>query len=209
MVTRLSERGAALFVVVLVLTLLAAIGVFAAKASGIGELTAGYERQNTQNHYVAEYGMLAAQAELGHNATQYDWWIADGGEPCAINRNVDGGAYRPSCYKLKAANAQDRLPAGRVLFQEGGVAAPGSFGPSDVMGDFEVQMTDLGPAPDAVVGSNVGEAKTFHYRQVTLTSAGQVRPTPVGACDPGATVVQGTDTVRAHVTFGPVDPTAP
>ena len=62
---RASERGAAIFIVVAVLTLLSAIGIFAARAATLAEQASGYDRQNTQNHYVSEYALMAAATELG------------------------------------------------------------------------------------------------------------------------------------------------
>ena len=49
---RASERGAAVFVVVLVLTLLSALGLFAVRSATSTNLSAGYSRQMTQTHYM-------------------------------------------------------------------------------------------------------------------------------------------------------------
>ena len=61
---RTSERGAAVFVVVMVLSMLTAIGVFAIRAAAMANASSGYDRQNTQNHYVSEYGLYSAVTEL-------------------------------------------------------------------------------------------------------------------------------------------------
>ena len=65
---RSEERGAALFVVVLVLTLLTAVGLFAAQSATLVDQASGYSRQASQTSYLAEYGTLLATTELGSGA---------------------------------------------------------------------------------------------------------------------------------------------
>src|ERR1700720_2843853 len=62
--TRASERGAAVFVVLLVIVMLTGIGVFATRAAALATQASGFERQMTQTHYLTEYAVLVTAAEL-------------------------------------------------------------------------------------------------------------------------------------------------
>ena len=60
-----------LFVVAMVIAVLASVGLYALAAASIEVRASGNERQNTQTHYLAEYGILAAidPTELGYVVT--------------------------------------------------------------------------------------------------------------------------------------------
>jgi hypothetical protein len=72
-------------------------------------------------------------------------------------------------------------------------------------GDFVVEMTDPGPVGKPVEGTDQGgSAVKWGYKQVTLTSVGQVRPAgDPAACAAGA-VVAGNEAGRAYVVIGPL-----
>ncbi|MGE3670104.1 MAG: PilX N-terminal domain-containing pilus assembly protein, partial [Polyangiaceae bacterium] len=63
---RADERGAALFIVVLVITLLTAIGIFAARSASLVDVASGYDRQAIQTEYIAEYGIRGATTRLAN-----------------------------------------------------------------------------------------------------------------------------------------------
>jgi Tfp pilus assembly protein PilX len=86
---RQGERGAAIFIVVMVLTMLTAVGVFAIRAASLAEAASGYDRQNTQNHYVGEYGLHGAVTEL--SSPRRDWYynqMKKGAEPCTATKGI-------------------------------------------------------------------------------------------------------------------------
>jgi hypothetical protein len=207
---RAGERGAAVFVVVMVLTMLTAIGVFAIRASSMANLSSGYDRQNTQNHYVGEYGLLSAVAELSTTKrTAYVQQMGKGTEKCAANKGLGDGV---PCYHIYAYDVGKSVSsnfAGRPLFEppsgSGSALVPGSLGPVPLDGDFVVEMTDPGPVGLPVAGTDVGgSASKFRYLQLTLTSVGQVRPGgDPASCIAGA-VVAGNETGRAYVVIGPL-----
>ena len=231
---RSSERGAAIFIVVLVITLLSAIGVFAARASSMAEMVSGYDRQASQDHYVAEYGLLGAVTEL--SGPTRDLILArlkytvpgDPADVCSLNANIqmDAGAdgagiyAAPPCYKFtttQLANDVSSATPGRNLFEpasstDGGTPIPGSLGASALVGRVEVQVTDRGPVGVLVPGSNLGggaQGQAFGYDQVTLTATGQVAPaTAATSCTDtqarGAQNVAGNESGRAYVIVGPI-----
>lgn len=212
---RAKERGAAIFIVVMVLTMLTAIGIFAARASSMSEAASGFDRQNTQNHYAAEYGLLGAITELGTpKRNAYIQKMSAGTDTCVGAQGLLTGDAGAPCYHLYAAEIQNAVGlnfTGRQLFDpanaDGGTVTPGSLGPTPLEGDFVVEMTDPGPAGSPVAGADLaGVGLKFHYLQVTLTSTGQVRPKAAdpNVCDPNAARVAGIESARAFVVVGPV-----
>jgi hypothetical protein len=219
---RKNERGAAVFIVVMALTMLTAIGVFAMRAASMAVAASGYDRQNTQNHYVGEYGLLGAVAELSTTRrTAYVDKMGRGVEQCSAVKGVQNGGGAVPCYHLYANDVQKAVTesfSGRSLFEPsssaGTTLTPGSLGPASLDGDFVVEMTDPGPVGMPVAGSDVGgTGPKFRYLQVTLTSTGQVRPSGGGNCNgvvtSGGTVdvqgqLAGNETGRAFVVIGPM-----
>jgi hypothetical protein len=174
---------------------------------------AGYERQNTQNHYVGEYGLLSAVAELSTTRrSAYVDKMGKGSETCTAAKGVANIGAGVPCYHLYANDVAKTVQSnfsGRPLFEapsgSGSALIPGSLGPAGLDGDFVVEMTDPGPVGLPVAGTDVGgSAAKFRYLQVTLTSVGQVRPAgDPAACTAGA-VVAGNEAGRAFVVIGPL-----
>ena len=52
--SRSGERGAALFIVVLVIVLVSAIGIFAVRVSSLVQVASGYSRRATSAAYIAD-----------------------------------------------------------------------------------------------------------------------------------------------------------
>jgi len=210
MVNRTRERGVAIFIVIMVLTMLSAIGVFAMRATSLATLASGYERQSTQNHYVGEYAMIAAATEIGvpqrvkgHICKMRHCDPNQPVETCLANLNIpnDGGVL--TCEHIYAVDIQRYSTA--PLFVPAAPPAPGSLGPTPLEGDFDVEATDLSQVLTLVPGEDLTKSKS-RYWQVTLTSTGQVRPTAAdGGLDPASCAAAGNETGRAHVVIGPVE----
>jgi hypothetical protein len=201
MVSRSQERGVAIFIVVAVLTMLTALGIFAMKAASMATLSSGYERQNTQNHFASEYGMLAATTELGSSRSNgHLKKLLIGADTCAANSNFGPDSGTLPCYHLYANDIQRNVAV--PLFAPAG-AAPGSLGLAPLDGDFDVEITDPGPVGILVPGDDLGKTKS-KYLQVTLTSTGQVRPAADGGGVSAAScAMAGNETGRAFVVIGP------
>jgi hypothetical protein len=215
---RKDERGAAIFVVVLVLTMLTGIGVFAMRAASLAEAASGYDRQSTQNHYIGEYGLHGVVTELSTGRrNRYYNKLREGGERCMATRGLTatpGGLPLP-CAPVETGDVQAAVTAnfsGRPLFEpattSSGVVTPGSLGPAGLDGDFRVEMSDPGPVGAPVMGTqlNTGTGTVWRYHQVTLTSVGQVRPAgaAAGVCSAVTAGIAGNETGRAFVVFGPI-----
>ena len=209
---RTSERGATIFVVVLVLTMLTGIGVFAVRAASMANLAAGSTRGETQNHYVSEYALHGAINELG--SPRMDEYVRrlnpskmDTMDTClALKGTSSGDAGAVPCLKLYMTDMQLNT-GGRTFFQAasstgdgGSTVVPGSLGPTANEGDFVVEVTEP-VATGPVAGASLSGGAPNKYLQVVLTSSGAVRPT--GACDDKTATMSGSESSRAFVVIGP------
>ncbi len=217
---RRGERGATIFVVLTVMTLLTAVGVYAARSASLVDRAAGFDRQFLQTHYIAAYGTLALAAELGTgSASMRVMQMAKNPETCLVTRGLvyPGSGVAP-CMKLTMADLADRVGtfySGTKLLEQtqtGSPMIPGSLGPYSVLsgaaleGNFSIELSEPGPVSRPVAGTDVGGTGTaFQYLRVTATALGQVTPY-VGntTCVEGASAVAGLETMRAYVEFGPV-----
>ena len=61
------QRGAAVFMVVMVMTIAAAIGIFSMHSASLADLAVGYSRQSTQAALIAQYAARATANYLEQN----------------------------------------------------------------------------------------------------------------------------------------------
>jgi len=204
---RRSERGAAVFVVVLAITMLTAVGLFAAHSATLVDQASGYARLARQTQYIAEYGTLAGAAELGSGSAEpYLKAMLTGANACRANA-VDPATARPPCYKMFYANLDARTSNPLTVDESGehpqfvGVTSDGTDGS---FADFVVELTDPGPTGAPVAGTDLGGAGlSFRYVKVTATTTAQLRP-PGNTCDNAITTVTGQQSLRAHLVIGPI-----
>jgi len=215
---RSRERGAAVFIVIMVISLLTAIGIFAARSASLVDTAAGYERQMLQTEYVAQYGTLTTAAELGSgSAKAYVDQMSTGEDDCRATSKLpppEAGAPVP-CYKLFMSELAARVnqnSTGKVskLFEpaaedDDGATQPGSLGGTPLDGNFVVEMTDPGPVEKPIPGEAAGGSPRFlNYLKVTLSGYGQVRSaTGDNVCDEGSSTTAAVQAVRAHALIGP------
>ena len=215
---RRSERGAAIFVVVLAITLLTAVGMFAAHSASLVDQAAGYARLARQTQYLAEYGALASASELGSGGAElYYREMLSGAETCNANSSLNDASPKPPCAKiyygeleqrtqklssqplLKAQNDEDEdltNPAGFV-----GTAHSATEG---IVGDFVVELTDPGPTGAPVAGANAGGTGVgFRYVKVTATTTAQLRP-PGAEHDSNIATLTSQQALRTHFVIGPI-----
>jgi len=198
------ERGAALFIVVLVITLLTAIGIFAARAASLVDVAAGYDRQAVQTQYLAEYGLRSSTARLanGEGSAVLNEMRA-GIDTCRATQNlVLPGGERPSCHKwflpeVSAALQQPLLDA-PTLVEAGSLGPPGDP-QSQTLGNFVVELTDEA-AGGSIPGFQADGNSEFKMVRLTLTAQGAVRPFTAGdACDDSSSRSAGSAYMRSHV----------
>ncbi|XXT22519.1 hypothetical protein WME94_13270 [Sorangium sp. So ce429] len=129
---RSRERGAAVFIVVLVITMLTAIGLFAAHAATLSTIASGHQRRMTQTHYLAEYAMQLALAEIEQR-----------GGLGGLSTGVDCLGAPIDCRTINSRELQAGAAEG--LLELDGPGAPGSLGRTDLRWSFEVELTDSIP----------------------------------------------------------------
>jgi hypothetical protein len=197
---RAEQRGAALFLVVLVLTIVAGIGVFSMRSAGLVELATGYSRQSVQTTFVAEYAARASATYLESNPGLV-----------SSNERVVGCAPRlqaideaAPCMVFKTSLLEESLEATAPRGFDDGVNGQ-LFLPHDLTGvnaEFVTEMTE--PTMANVIHSPGFTAGLF--KQVTFTSIARVFPTADTdiattdtMCSPAARGSVSQQTVRAHV----------
>ena len=209
---RAGERGAAVFIVVMVLTLLTAVGIFAVRSASLADMAAGYDREGAQAALVAQYAIVTTTANMA--TASADLFLAklnesvNSANPTFCESNGlppwPGGtppaAPRPPCLRLEMKD----LSASLVSSGGSGLFAPPNLGTSvtdstsslnpneTTNASFVVEFTD---------GANTGELKKGGGKptMVTLTAISQVRP--AAACAAGLPMsTSGEQVMRAMIT---------
>jgi Tfp pilus assembly protein PilX len=193
---RREQRGAAVFLVVMVLTILAGIGVFSMRSAGLVDLATGYSRQSVQATFVAEYAARAAATYLEANSGLVS--STDTVEGCApALQAIDPNA---PCTVFKTRLLAESLAVTAPTTFEDGVNGqlnlPSS--PTSIDAEFVTEMTE--PSIASITASPGFPSGLF--RQVTFTSIARVFPTDgsdTGVCSNAARSAVSQQTVRAHV----------
>ncbi|MCL2822510.1 MAG: hypothetical protein FWD57_00825 [Polyangiaceae bacterium] len=203
-VSRRRQRGSSIFVVMAVLLVLTAAGVFAVSTAGLNQRMSGYSRQATQSSYIADMATMAVVDEVSDNASSYMALLQLGGEECRAIKYVTGPEGK-HCYKLTKRDVESMISkevgSARELVDSDGISSP----LSPLAADFVVELTDLGKSPRPVAGMNQsGIGPKFKYVQVTFSGMGQVRPISGGLSDESISKMAAARSNRAIVQVGPV-----
>jgi hypothetical protein len=193
---RRDERGAAVFMVVMVLTLITAIGVFSMRSASLVDLASGYNRQNVQAGFMAEYAARAAATYIANNEGLVDSTERVlGCAPDLLSNNADA-----PCMVLKTGLLSqvysDSAPTAFNDGLTGLLSLPGAL--TSVQAEFVTELVEPGPAN--VMASPGFE--TGKFKQLTLTSIARVYPTDSGSIGVCSTAARGAvvqQRVRAHV----------
>jgi hypothetical protein len=202
---REKQRGAAVFIVVMVITLLTAVGIFAARSASLVDQASGYNRQSLQTQYVSDYGILLTTHELStQSASAYMQVGRSGTDTCIATENVDTSVVgSPFCYAFQSQELAQRF--GNLFPADEHV--PGSLidPVTDAAGEldnleahFMVEMTEAFQA-GSVEGADLGSQNLVPL-QVTLTARGFVSPPRANenVCTDAA-AAGGVQEVRSHV----------
>jgi hypothetical protein len=203
---RSRERGATLFVVVLVITLLMGIGAFAASSAALATAASGSERQMTQARYVAEYAANYAASVLSNSGAQA--YLQQVRTPPTTQLCYGQTLAMPqrTCYRmvLSDVEAQLQLQGLNVCDAVSGQTR-GSLGMANAECDFLVEMTDLSEG-FTLPGFDLGHGKALRFWYVTASSTGQVRIVNTagpGALDPTSAESSSTQTMISRILVGP------
>jgi hypothetical protein len=210
---RSDERGATMFIVLMVLMILSAIGTFALSTARYEVQSAGYRRQRAQAQEAANFGGAAAQTSMDPKHVKFyvDQLYASR-ELCPEQSVPAGGA----CYHIIAADIERvALPSGEKLFvlpNSSTTSPEGSYGlagtnADTVNGGFSVALTEPAELQRPVAGwGSDPSGNAVRFLDLTVTSMGAVfsDPNQNGVVDaserPGAAFASA----RGHVILGPV-----
>jgi len=205
---RQQERGAAVFIVVMVVTLLTAVGVFAIRSASLVDVASGYNRQSLQTEYVADYGVLLTAHELSTQAASaYTNVAQSGSDDCLATHDVNTAVVgQPFCYAFQSEELGERFNADEGLFDEsddlpGTLVDPVGADADDVdnlEARFVVEMTEAFQTGN-IRGADLTSNQLVPV-QVTLTARGFVNPPRADAavCEDAA-AAGGIQEVRSHV----------
>jgi hypothetical protein len=193
---RRRERGAAVFLVVMVLTLVSAIGVFSMRSAGLVDLATGYSRQSVQASFVAEYAARATATYLESHPALVSSTARVPGCAQAL-QDIDESA---PCMVFKTSLLAESLVGTAPRAFEDGVN--GQLNQPDAPSAIEAEfVTEMSEPSMASVAASPGFTSGLH-KQVTFTTIARVYPTVgavTGVCSTAASGTVSQQTVRAHV----------
>ena len=175
-----TERGAALFVVVMVITLLTAVGIFAARSTSLVDAATGYGRQAAQTLALADYGAKLVASELGEGrATRVFQLMDQRDQYCPTYGTVSNQPCYAFDYSQLELRVQNNTKTYNVIEYQS-EATEGSLGPmfvdssitSGIHGVLLVEIFD----PFATANIKGESASKPSGREVTLNSIAQIRP---------------------------------
>jgi hypothetical protein len=212
---RRRQGGAVMFLVAMTIAVLASVGIYALAAASNELRTSGNERQNTQTHYLAEYGILGASHDLIATKAQfYMGLMLTNPDPVCLSLPGVPATADPltrACRRLEDnLDFKQAWTGTSITVKYTGATPyaagfpPGSFGATPMNGDFFVELTDpveLSPP------SRYATDLHFCFIQLTLTANGITQP--VFAWQPGADLPsqfsgEGLEMQRARIVAGPV-----
>ena len=207
--SRQGERGAAVFIVMMVITLLTAVGLFAVRSASLADVAAGYDREGAQAALVAEYAITASAAYMANDASTvllgYKASIDKTPQNCQANAmpgTFPSPAPRPGCYRLELAELNTSF---------GKVSGASAFAPPNLSGSptgstsslnanettnatFVVEVTDVSKTGVPAEGDDAKVSMLV----MTLTAISQVRPAAACAASLSAPAA-GQQVMRAMV----------
>ena len=204
---RKAERGTTVLVVVMITTLITAIGVFAVRNISQIDQAVGYSRQSAQTTALAELGATAALSQIGVNGSDYAKRM-DGGQWCLAN---DRYAKTPgyACMVLRQSDMETTTTgANAETLLEPAVtnSESGSFGPvANTTGFVFAELTDKYQTNTPRAGVVQGGTNFF---DVTVTTMANVRPitTSTDPCGDNVAATTVKKMMRVH-TIMPGPPT--
>lgn len=183
------QRGATIFVVVLVITLLSGIGLFAARVTGSVDAATGYARQAAQAKGLALYATQMSAALLANEYDRIRQEMLASASAAAPSICVTNGYRAKMPCALRRHQDLDRVSR-TSLRKESSVLVPqsgdssGSLGPrtnlaslSGVEGNLLVEYFDRVSAP-RLAGYNQGSTASgsSHGFEYSATASAQIRP---------------------------------
>lgn len=185
---RQGERGAAVFIVVMVLTLLTAVGIFAVRSASLADVAAGYDREASQATIVAQYGSVATAAFLGTPAGSVVATNLVFSKYCQTN-----SFQNFPCFKTGSGLFETSVltSSGEDLFETSSSSLNAN---NNTDADFAVEITEPVKTGKLTAGNPSSPV------QVAVSVVAQVRPKNACVNGVGTTWNAGQQMVRTYVT---------
>jgi len=210
---RRAESGAVMFIVAMTTAVLASVGIYALMAASNEVRTSGNERQNTQTHYLSEYGVLGLTHEMAASKAQFYFGLmmTNPDAQCVSLPGVPSTAapVTRACRRLgkvELSTAWQGAPvtvayASQYPFTPGVI--PGSFGPVPTTGDFFVELTE---PLQAQAPARYALDLHFCFIDMTANAVGITQPNGWQlVSNPTATYLgEGLEVQRARIMAGPI-----
>jgi hypothetical protein len=201
-----------MFLVAMTIAVLASVGIYALSAASLEVRTSGNERQNTQTHYLAEYGVIGALHELTATKAQfYLGLMISNPDTCLSLPGLPPGTdpLTSACRRLadtelgaQWTGAITNSYTGQTPLAPG--VTPGSFGATPMSGHFFVELTDpVQLSPPARYATDLH----FCFIQLTATATGVTKPMfpwQPSADQSAQFSGEGLEMQRARIVAGPV-----
>lgn len=192
---RRAQRGMAVFLVVLVLTMISAIGVFSMHSASLVDRASGFNRQNVQATAMVEFGARGAATWINSNRDIVNTSTRTAGcEP-----ELQAADPNAICVPLKDAMLTnmftDSAPAPFDDGLTGLLNSPWDQAP--IRAEMVTEMTEPFNANAAALPGSGGAIK-----EMTVTTQARIFPTDLGStsvCANGAKGAMSQQRVRAHV----------
>lgn len=206
---RRRQRGAAVFVVVMAVTVLTAVGLFAAHSATLVDQAAGYDRLQSQTQQLAEYATLTSAAELGSGtADAYVMMMQRGAQDPKVSCTSNFGLTGVPCYLIgyDRLNTRTKENSQEVLLENQDATKENVIGSGYTQGDFYVELTEPRYVDVPVAGTDLSgtSGKAFRYLRVTATSYANFRPEGAAACSNDIATVSAQQSMRSHLIVGPI-----
>jgi hypothetical protein len=207
------EQGAAMFVVSMTIVALASVGLYALAAAQTEIRTSGNERQRTQTHYLAQYGVIGVTHEMVATKAQLYLGLMLNSStidtPCVSLPGVPVTAsiLTRACRRMGAQELGASWVAAPTTPYTGNVpfaanTTPGSLGPAPMNADFFVELTDPN---ETSTPPRYSTDLHFCFVQLTATSNGITQPLFPSSANPTGTFgAEGIEMQRARILAGPV-----
>ena len=206
--SRADERGAALFIVVLIVVLLTGIGAFAAHATAFTQTAAGYSRRASSAFYIGEFGMNLLAADMTQNEDEYLQNAKSGGNTCRNNLGVVAATgFVVPCLVKEAGQLEKDLdstiktdPDGAVY---GALSRPDRPADQAVRASYTVEITDPGPTGEV----QPGMSSKYQFMRAAVTTTARLLPFSTQPdCSEDTSRSSETQSFRGYVVFQTTEP---
>ena len=204
---RADERGAALFIVVLIIVLLTALGAFAAHVTSLTQTAAGYSRRAASTLYLSEFGLNVVSTDMAGKEGDYDTKATSKLLDCRANIGLPTGVTS-SCLPIEFSYIKANMLDSAIVTDAdgtvfGALSRPDRPADQTIRGTLRVEMTDVGDAPDALAGAAMNGPGSIRVKRAALTTTSVLMPTVAipGDCSQDVTRASQTQTVRGWVVY--------